>query len=499
MTQSHSNNVLNQPKPFYMIFFVELWERFGYYGLQGILAVYFVEKLGFSQELSFITFGAFAALVYGLISIGGFIGDKVLGTKRTIILGALILAIGYMVVAFSISHRELIFIGLGIVSVGNGLFKANPSSLLSKCYEEGDSRLDGAFTMYYMSINIGSFLSLLFSPVIASHFGYAAAYTVCAIGLLLSMLSYWIFRNTVGHIGSEADKRPLDLKKLLLVIIGSAVLSLICAFLMKHVALAEGVLVLICAVVIVLYFREAFKLQGVERGKMMVAFVLMIEAVLFFILYAQMPTSLNFFAIHNTQHQLFGIGINPVSFQSLNPFWIVLASPILAWLYNHFGHKGRDLSMPAKFTLGMFLCSLGFLCLALAGRFFANEMGIVSAWWIVLTYFFQSIGELMISALGLAMVASLVPQRLMGFVMGAWFLTQASAFLLGGWVASFTAAPKGVSDPIQTLPLYTKVFMQIGVVTLVIAIIMWLTVPMLNRIIHSESKPQEGESALSHS
>ena len=171
-----------------MIFFVELWERFGYYGVQGILAVFFVKQLGFSQEQAFITFGAFAALVYGLISIGGYVGDHLLGTKRTLVLGAIVLAIGYFMTGMSLLKPQLIFIALGTIAVGNGLFKANPASLLPKCYPPKDARLDGAFTLFYMSINIGSLLSLSLAPVIAEKFGYAVTYNLCGAGLIIALL-----------------------------------------------------------------------------------------------------------------------------------------------------------------------------------------------------------------------------------------------------------------------------------------------------------------------
>ncbi len=136
-----------------------------------------------------------------------------------------------------------------------------------------------------------------------------------------------------------------------------------------------------------------------------------------------MPTSLNFFAINNVHHEILGFAINPVSFQALNPFWVVVASPVLAAVYTRLGSKGKDLTMPMKFTLGMFLCALGFLTAAAAGMWFADAQGLTSPWFIVLVYLFQSLGELLISALGLAMVAALVPQHLMGFILGMWFLT----------------------------------------------------------------------------
>ncbi|MFV4846061.1 dipeptide/tripeptide permease DtpB [Edwardsiella tarda] len=482
--------LLQQPKPFFMIFFIELWERFGYYGVQGILAVFFVKQLGFSQEQAFITFGAFAALVYGLISIGGYVGDHLLGTKRTMVLGAIVLALGYFMTGISLLKPQMIFVALGTIAVGNGLFKANPASLLSKCYPLKDPRLDGAFTLFYMSINIGSLISLSLAPIIAERFGYAVTYNLCGAGLIVALLVYFACRGMVRNLGSEPDHLPLNYGKLLLVLAGSVVMIAICAWLMHNVGVANIVLIAVSVVVIYFFFREAFKQDTQGRNRMFVAFILMLEAVLFYILYAQMPTSLNFFAINNVRHEILGFAINPVSFQALNPFWVVVASPVLASIYTHLGSRGRDLSMPTKFTLGMLLCSLGFLTAAAAGLWFADAQGLTSPWFVVLVYLFQSLGELMISALGLAMVAALVPQYLMGFILGMWFLTQAAAFLLGGYVATFTAVPDGITDPLQTLPIYTSVFGKIGIATLIIALVMAALVPWLKRMMNTQSDGQ---------
>lgn len=152
-TESVSLNAFKQPKAFYLIFSIELWERFGYYGLQGIMAVYLVKQLGMSEADSITLFSSFSALVYGLVAIGGWLGDKVLGTKRVIMLGAIVLAIGYALVAWSGHDAGIVYMGMAAIAVGNGLFKANPSSLLSTCYEKNDPRLDGAFTMYYTALS----------------------------------------------------------------------------------------------------------------------------------------------------------------------------------------------------------------------------------------------------------------------------------------------------------------------------------------------------------
>ncbi|RNC77780.1 dipeptide/tripeptide permease [Piscirickettsiaceae bacterium NZ-RLO2] len=478
-----------QPKPFYMIFFVEMWERFGFYGMQALLAVYFVKSLGMSDVESFSVMGAFMALVYGFVSIGGYIGDRVLGTKRTMVFGAIVLAIGYFLLAASVDLPQIIFIALGTICIGNGLFKANPSSLLSKCYKEGDPKLDGAFTLYYMSINLGSFISMSLTPTISEHFGWSMAYVVCGIGLVIALLNYMVCRHWVDHVGSEAGMKQLSMNKLITVIVGSIVFIFISAYLLEHLKVAHWVLTIVAVSVVLYYFYETAREDTGYRAKMVVAFILMLVGVVFFVLYMQMPMSLNFFAINNVEHNILGISINPISFQALNPFWIVAISPILAFFYSHFGTKGKDLSMPFKFSVGMFLCAFAFLVLPLGAKF-ANVQGMVSSNWVILSYLLQSVGELMISGLGLSMVAQLVPQRLMGLVMGIWFLTSATAAVIGGWVSTLTAAPKGVTDPLQTLPLYSHVFMQIGVVTFVIAIVTLLAAPLLTRYINGKSEPQ---------
>lgn len=287
----------------------------------------------------------------------------------------------------------------------------------------------------------------------------------------------------VKDIGSEPDHRPLSLRNLALVLAGTVVMIFLCAWLMHNVMIANLVLIVLSVVVIAFFFREAFRLDKTGRNKMFVAFILMIEAVLFYILYAQMPTSLNFFAIRNVEHSILGLAFEPEQYQALNPFWIMIGSPILAAIYNKMGDR---LPMPHKFAIGMVLCSGAFLVLPLGAKF-ASDAGIVSVNWLILSYALQSIGELMISGLGLAMVAQLVPQRLMGFIMGSWFLTTAGAAIIAGKIANLMAVPENVTDPLVSLEVYGHVFLQIGIVTAVIAALMLLTAPKLNRMTQDDS------------
>lgn len=469
-----------QPRAFYLIFFLELWERFGYYTVLGILAYFFVEQLGFSESQSFYTFGAFSALVYGLVSIGGYIGDKVLGTKRTIVLGIITLALGYL--ALALADKKTVFWALALVCVGNGLFKANPSSLLAKCYKANDGRLHGAFTLYYMAINIGSIFALFLGPTVSEHFGWHSAFFLSFIGLTLALVNYVYSYDSVAKVNFGADCKPLNYLTLFFVLVGMILVVALCAYLLRNVNLAKQLLIIIGFTILCIYFKYLWAEQGLDRKKMIVALVLMFEAIIFFTLYQQMPTSLNFFAIHNVKHQFLGFSLNPQSFQVLNPLWIMLLSPMLAWIYTHLNKLKKDISTAHKFALGMTLCGVSFTLLYFT-RFFADSNGIVSSWWLVGSYFFQSIGELLVSALGVAMVAELVPAAISGFIMGMWFLTASIAGFSGAYVASFTAPPKGIVSGVETLDLYSNVFLSIGLVTLSISLVMWLIAPFLSRMI----------------
>ncbi|OCH07080.1 dipeptide/tripeptide permease DtpA [Aliivibrio fischeri] len=484
-------NVFKQPKQFYLIFSIEFWERFGFYGMQAILAVYLVKILGMSESESFVLFGAFSALIFGSVAIGGWVGDKVIGTKRTITLGALILTIGYALLGVSASAGNiggsgLIYVAMGFITMGNGLFKANPSSLLAKVYDQDDNRLDGAFTMYYMAINLGSFFSMLLTPWIANQFGYGMAFSVSAVGLIITVLNFVMCSRMVKGVGSEPDLIAVNKTHYLGVVAATVALSFLCSVLLQNLFYAHAILVVVGIAIVALYMREAFKISGLERAKMLVAFVLMLQGVVFFVLYFQMPTSLNFFAIHNIEHNILGISVAPEQFQALNPFWIMIASPILAMAYTNLGER---FAMPYKFAFGMVLCALSFLVLKF-GANFANEDGIMSSNWLVICYAFQSLGELLVSGLGLAMVAQLVPQRMMGFAMGMWFLTSATAAVIAGWVAALTTAPAGLTDANQTLAIYSDVFGKIGYATAGVAVITLLIAPKLTRIIRGESEGQ---------
>lgn len=482
-----------QPRAFHMIFMLELWERFGFYTVQGIITLYFIRFLGYSETDAYYTFGAFSALVYGLVVVGGYLGDHLLGTKRTIMIGLVVLIVGYASLAFA--NSENVFIALGLICIGNGLFKANPANLLSKCYAKQDPRLHGGFTLYYMSVNIGSMFALFLGPLIASRYGYSPAYMLSALGLVLGLVNYVWRKQSIASIAIPADEKSISFIQW--VFLGALIVLSVfgVAYLLQHVALTKNLLVLVMVVVGSCYLYLMWKENRSTRIKMLIAMVLMLEAILFFTLYQQMPTSLNLFAVNNVSAYFFGLAINPQSFQALNPIWIIIMSPVLASIYKKLHHKKIHFAVPQKFALGMTMCGFSFLILYIS-RYSDNGSGMVSSWWLVGSYLLQSIGELLVSALGVAMVAELVPAAIAGFVMGMWFLTTAVAGFLGASVASYTALPTHIKPGIDSLMIYTDVFGCIGLVTLLISAGMWVLSPLLCRYMVSTTEASEVEPPL---
>ncbi|WP_432735064.1 oligopeptide:H+ symporter [Maridesulfovibrio sp. FT414] len=476
-----SSGAFSHPKPFYLLFSVEMWERFGYYGMQALLVLFMVKKLGFSDELADTTFSAFAALVYAFICAGGYVGDKILGNRRTMFLGAIVLAGGYALLG--LDCERFLYPALGIIIAGNGLFKANPSALVSKLYDKGDSRVDGAFTLYYMAINMGSFAAMSLCPIIQKHYGWNAGFLVCFFGMLVAITNYIVFRSLLEPVGSEADFRPLSIKKLLLTLIGTAVVASVSALLLTHLTLAHEILYAALVLVALLYGREVMRAEHHERANLIICLILMVEAIVFFALYQQMPTSLNLFAARNVHPYIFGVPVEPASFQALNPFWVMVISPALAVVYARLDKSGNDLSLPGKFALGMMMCCAAFMTVGLAAKNFADSTGFISGNWLVLSYGLQSLGELLVSGLGLAMVARLTPERSMGFMMGAWFMFQSVAMVLGGEIATMASVPEHGITALQSLDIYDDLFLKIGMVTGGLGLVMAAFVPVLKKYI----------------
>ncbi|MFN7097601.1 MAG: oligopeptide:H+ symporter [Gammaproteobacteria bacterium] len=463
-------------RPFWVVWAIEFWERFGYYGVQAIIALYFVNQLGYSEAGSFYIFGSFSAFSYGFVWVGGWLGDKYLGTKCTMILGAFILMLAYVGLAFATYHT--VFYALTGIIIGSALFKANPASLIAKMFTRNNTALDGAMTFYYMAVNLGSMFSMMITPIVAVKYGWSYAFMICAIGLLVGLCNYGWYRHLLMNIGSPLDMLPINYKRVAVTLIGSALAILAIAQLLTHTMICNWIVYTVVTGAFLYFLKIAFSLSGLERIRMLVAFVLILEGVLFFVLYNQSPTSLTFFAVNNINNHFLGWSIPPAEYQVLNAIVIVIMSPILVKVYRHY-----PATHVTKFCIGMSLCAVAFLVLAIPQYTATN--GLASPWWMVLTYFLQSTGELLISGLGLAMVAALCPLNISGFVMGIWLLTNMLAGPIGAWVGAMTTTEtaNGHLSAIASIALYGSVFAKLGAFTGAIALLMWISRPALNRLL----------------
>jgi POT family proton-dependent oligopeptide transporter len=490
-----------QTRSFLTVALIELWERFGYYGMQALIVYYMVERLGFEDSRANLVWSAAAALIYVAPAIGGWIGDKVLGTKRSMVLGAMILTVGYALMAVPTESTRFLFCALGVVVVGNGLFKPNTANLVRKIYEGDDSKIDSAFTLYYMAVNVGSTVSMLATPWIkdyvnaayGNNVGWHAAFAVCSVGLVIGLFNVLLMRATIAHVGSLPDDRPLQVGKLLAVLGGGLVVVAGSAVILESQALARAFVYLAGIVVLGIFMHLIRKSEPSERAGLIAALVLILQTVFFFIFYQQMSTSLSLFALRNVDldFTVFGAHLwtwSPAQFQALNAIWIMVLSPVLAWAYSSAGRSGKDLSIAGKFALGFAAVAIGFFAYGVAGQFAVN--GLTSSWVMIAGYGFYSLGELLVSGLGLAMVARYVPARMSGFMMGAYYVAVGISQYLGGVVANLASVPKDLSDPLQTLPIYTSLFNKLGMGAIACTVIALLALPLMRKLTASHQSHQ---------
>ncbi|WP_168189631.1 oligopeptide:H+ symporter [Limnobaculum zhutongyuii] len=472
-----TQDLFNQSRSFYLVSILELWQRFSYYGLQCILPLYFVWQLELTQAEAFRLFSVYVALAFGFISVGRWLGEQVIGIKRTLLLGSLIMMAGYVLLVFSTRENKLIYSGLAAIAVGHGLFKTNPATLLSGIYDRT------RFTLYHILACFGSTIAILLTPWVAHHYDWNIAFSLGVFGMFLVIIHLAFGKHHLDKQGALADQQPVSIKSGLLVTTIIAVAILFGVVLLRNQTAAPWVLAVLVIISVIFYWKELIHLKPEIRRKIGVIFILLLIVFVFFTLYLQIPTSLNFFAINHVSHQILGVSFLPEQFQVLNPIWIIVTAPMLAALYNRLGSY---LPIPHKLAIGMVLCSASFLVLPW-GAAFSDSSGFISVNWLILSYALHSIGHLSISALGLIVVNRMVPSELKNFITSMWFFTFAAAALMAGKIATQTIAPLDSKSPYISLALYGEWFMKFGIVAAVIAVLMVISAPLIHRMMQSES------------
>ncbi len=478
-----------QPSGLKVLFFAELWERFGFYTIQSLLVLYLVKVFLFSDTKAYGLFSAFSALIYTTPVIGGYLADKFLGYRAAIILGAVLYIVGYFLLG--IPHNPFFYEALAFLIWGNGFFKSSVSSFLGTLYHENDIRRDSGFTIFYMGINIGSFLAPIVCTAIALRFGWNYGFATAGLGMVIGLINcLWGFKQHFHENGFPPHSQILSKKFFykfsnLHVFMVALILALILtSYLMNFQNLVNYGLIVFSILTMLFILLKSFAYKGQQRQKLWALIILIIFSIVFWSLYMQTFLSITLFINRNVDRHFFDWMIPTAMFQSINPFFIIVLSPLFAKLWIVLGKKKKDFSAPTKFALGIFFIGLGFLGLGTSIEF-GSHAGIISSIFVIGLFFLQTCGELSLSPVGLSAVTQLAPKDLTGMLMGVWFLALAAAYAVAGKIADLTAIPEKIDTSIHSAQIYAHNFLVFGLLAIVSALVLFLLVPFLKRMIEA--------------
>lgn len=480
---------LKQPKGLNLLLFTEGWERFGYYTLQTIIVLYMTHSLGLDQDKANLLFAACNAFLYLTPPLGGYIADRYLGFQNTIIIGGLLLTLAYALCA--IPHQETFFWGLAVLICANGLFKPNISSIVGELYEHNDPRREGGFTLFYMGINVGSLFPPIIAAMIMAHYpkeGFHYGFLLAVIGMLVGVTIFYFGRKQLQHRGTMPNTSPLKkdaltkIKFAIVFVVGLVLAIGFARLIFLKPIWSTSAVEIITVFIIGSALRVTLKQPTADRNKMLVSLVLIIISIGFWAIYNQTFTSLMLFADSNMKQSFLGLPFNAYGSQFFNPFFIIVLSPILSMLWIKLSNKNLNPSVPNKFTLAICFISLGFFVLAIGVRYFSNSQGMSASGWLMWSYFLQTIGELLLSPIGLAMITTLTPKPFVGMMMGVWFFSQAASFAVGGPLANISAVPDG-TNTILSQQIYAHGFFIYAAIALGLCFISLCCLPMLRKLL----------------
>ncbi len=488
-TAPNNPRSMKQPRQLVILFLTEMWERYGFYTMRGILVLYMTKVFLFSDTRAYSVFAAFAALVYLSPLFGGLVADRFLGFRRSVLLGGILLAAGYGLL--SLPGKGLVFhLALGTIIVGNGFFKPNVSGLMGQLYGENDSRREGGFTIFYAGINVGSFIPPLLTGWIIIRFGWYLAFLMASVGVLAGTAIFFFGLRKHRELGTAPDRARTPAERIAnYFFIGAGILGSIYLFaeLLRNTGLATILLLVIGGLFLAYSFSRSFSYRDIRRDRLIAVHILIIFSIVFWALYQQGAMSLTIFTEFNVGRNEGGWTIPTVMFQSINPFFIILLAPFMSRLWLRLNRHGWNPSVPAKFALGTILMGLGFAILPWAIGF-DDPAGKINLWWVVLSYFLQTMGELFLSPVGLSMITRLSPKKLVGMMMGVWFFATALANALAGFISEWTALPSGSNAPRLTDLPFSHVFEIIGWIAVGVGIIFLFFAPILKRLINDNPR-----------
>lgn len=435
----------NQPKGLFLLFFVEMWERFSYYGMRALLVLYMVKYLMFSTEKSGQVYGWYTGMVYMTPLIGGYIADRYLGQRKCIVIGAVLMALGHFAMAFQ--SLPFFFGAMILLIVGNGFFKPNISTVVGNLYEPEDTRRDAGFTIFYMGINLGALFSPLVCGTLGEKIGWHWGFGAAGVGMLLGLAMYlWGNKALLGDTCSKPAKPSHNylvpagmIAALLVFLVGSSLQF--GGYELPSLKWIYGIIALLVLIGFAYSYAsntEQSTLTKVEKQRVAVIFIMVFFAIFFWSAFEQAGSSLTLFADNETNRaiSLFGRSWTfPASwFQSVNPLFIILLAPFFSKMWTSLAETGHEPPSPVKFAAGLGLLAVGFMVMIAAAAAY-QQHGPVSIIWLFGAYFFHTLGELCLSPVGLSLVTKLAPVQFGSLLMGVWLLSSFAANFVGGYFA----------------------------------------------------------------
>lgn len=480
--------VFSYPKGLKVFFLTEMWERYGFYVIQGLIILYLIQHFKLSDTQSYAILGSFSALAYIMPIIGGLLADRILGYRHTVMTGGVFLCIGYSIIAVT-THLTPLYIALGVVTMGTGLLKPNVSSLLGTLYTENDPHRHSGFTIFYVGINLGTVLATFLSGYIVRYLGWHNSFASASAGMVLA-ITIFLFGTRHYQI---YDNRPINTNpiKIGLAYLLMLVLIVVSAFIIQHEKIALKCFIIISAATVLVILGKAFTSPKYYRNRILAFFLLVLLSVIYWALYFQVFFSLNLFTLRVVNHDVLGLNLPTPVFIGIESVGIILFGPFFGMLWHRLRKANRDPSTPMKFSIGFLAICASFVILKIA--MILTPLGQhVSPYWLISGYLLIAVSELSLSAIGLAMVTELIPSALVGMMMGIWFVCTGVGGKIAGLFADYAAIPKNVHQLSQIEHIYGHAFNFYLLVTVGIALISLVLTPLIKRLINTPATEKYG-------
>ena len=474
----------NYPKQLWYLFFVEMWERFCFYGMRGVLVIFMVDQLFLKEDHASEQYGAIQAFVYAFTFIGGIFADKVLGFKKSLFFGGIVMILGNLLIA--VAPHDFFYYGIAFSIIGTGFFKPNVSSMVGELYHENDGRRDAGYGMFYAGINVGGLFGGALCVYLGKFYSWQLCFLSAAIVMFLGLITFLFTKKYLGPIGDSPllhlEKNKRRIREI--AVYALSILSLPFIFIMvKNTKYTDYFMYTIGTIAVLYFAYELFKLTDVKlQKKLFAAFLFVFFYFLFNSIYEQSGGSLSLFAKDNLNDQLLFFTIDPnVVNNSSNTFFVVVLSPLIGLLWIWLGKRKIEPNTLIKFGIGFLFLAASFYIFYLT-KFFANSKGIASLNVFTFAYLITTIGELCLGPIGMSIITKLSPKRLFGMMMGLWFLASAFGQLAAGKLGAQISRSNTGDTLVSKLQSYTEGYYQLAIYSLVAGLILLAISPFIRKL-----------------